>query len=183
MSVVFGHKGLMLTIVRDISTWYYSGQSVAQRIEMITLRHIQDNDLHAVKVLADASRDAVGFVTRQKFEEAVKQKRGFVALENSQVVGFVLYRHRKLDQQTTLSEICVHQDYRGRHIGEQLVNALVQECIKKSRHFIQLKCPTDLPANKFYKQLGFELATTEKGKKRSLNVWRFFLPQPEGDKV
>ncbi|MBZ0098585.1 MAG: hypothetical protein K8F30_05850, partial [Taibaiella sp.] len=82
-----------------------SGQPVAQKVKMITLRHIQDIDIPAAKLLADASRDAVGFVTRQKFEEAAKQQRGFVALENTRVVGFVLYRHRKLDQQTTLSEI------------------------------------------------------------------------------
>lgn len=150
---------------------------------MITLRHIQDNDIQAAKLLADASRDAVGFITRQKFEEAAKQRRGFVALEDDQVIGFVLYRHRKLDTQTTLSEICVHKDYRGQHIGKRLVNALVQECTKKSRHFIQLKCPTDLPANVFYRQLGFELSATEKGKKRSLNIWRLTLPQHANDKV
>jgi ribosomal protein S18 acetylase RimI-like enzyme len=150
---------------------------------MITLRHIQDIDIQGAKILADVSRDAVGFITRQKFEEVAKQQRGFVALENSQVVGFVLYRHRKLDQQTTLSEICVHEDYRGQHIGKQLVNALVQECRKKSRQFIQLKCPTDLPANVFYRQLGFELSATEKGKKRSLNIWRLSLSHQENDKV
>lgn len=149
---------------------------------MITLRHIQTIDVQSAKLLADASRDAIGFINRQKFEEAATQQRGFVALENGQVVGFVLYRHRKLDHQTTLSEICVKKDYRGQHIGERLVNALVQECIEKSRHFIQLKCPSDLPANKFYEQMGFELSTTEKGKKRSLNVWRFFLPQ-DGNEV
>lgn len=160
-----------------------SGQPVAQKVKMITLRHIQDIDIQTAKLVADASRDAIGFITRQKFEEAAKQQRGFVALENTQVVGFVLYRHRKLDQQTTLSEICVHKDYRGQHIGERLVNALVQECTKKSRQFIQLKCPTDLPANAFYKQLGFELSATEKGKKRSLNIWRLPLPHYENDKV
>ncbi len=150
---------------------------------MITLRHIQETDIQTAKQLADANRDAIGFITRQKFEETAKEQRGFVALENDQVVGFVLYRHRKRDQQTTLSEICVHKDYRRRHIGEQLVNALIEDCLNKSRHFIQLKCPTDLPANAFYRQLGFELVATEKGKKRSLNIWRLRLPRHENDKV
>jgi ribosomal protein S18 acetylase RimI-like enzyme len=150
---------------------------------MITVRHIQDTDIQTAKLLADKSRDELGFITRQKFEEAVEQQRGCVALENTQVVGFVLYRHRKLDYQTTLSEICVHKDYRRRHIGEQLVNALIEDCLNKSRHFIQLKCPTDLPANAFYRQLGFELVATEKGKKRSLNIWRLTLPQHANDKV
>lgn len=140
---------------------------------MITVRRIQENDVYPAKTLADSNRDALGFVPRQKFDEAVKQKRGLVALIDNQVVGFVIYRHRKIDQQTTLSEICIDRSYRGKHIGEQLVKTLIQECVEKSRNFIQLKCPTDLPANTFYKRLGFELSAIETGKKRPLNVWRF----------
>lgn len=169
--------------MRSIVWMVLCGQSIAQMVKMTRLRHIQYADISAAKLIADASRDAIGFIPRQKFEEAAKQQRGFVALENAQVVGFVLYRHRKLDHQTTLSEICVHKDYRRQYIGERLVNALVQECIKKSRQFIQLKCPADLPANVFYEKLGFELSATEKSKKRPLNIWRFLIPDHENEKV
>lgn len=150
---------------------------------MITLRHIQNIDVSQAKIIADNNRNEIGFVVRQKFDEASIQQRGFVACENNLVVGFVLYRHRKLDQQTTLSEICVHQNYRGQCIGRKLVKELIQECVEKSRHVIQLKCPSDLSANKFYEQLGFELSGTERGKKRFLNIWRFFLPLHDKDKV
>jgi len=150
---------------------------------MIQVKSLQLEHISKVKMLADANRDSLGFNTRGKFEEVVKQERGMVALDNDEVIGFVIYRHRKIDHQTTLSEICVHKDYQGRNIGEQLLSALVHECGEKSRSFIQLKCPIDLPANKFYKRYGFELSATEKGKKRSLNVWRFALPQHENDKV
>ena len=145
---------------------------------MAEIRRIQIKDIDPVKALADANRPSLGFNTRKKFEEAVQQQRGFVAIEGEQVIGFVIYRHRKADLQTTLSEICVHNNYRSRSVGGRLFSALIQDCCSKSRSFIQLKCPVDLPANEFYKKVGFELYTTEMGKKRHFNVWRFNIPSP-----
>jgi len=143
---------------------------------MISLRGIQADDVPAIKALADANRGELGFNPRKKFEEAVSQHRGFVAVDSAEVVGFVVFRHRKVDLQTTLSEICVREDLRHQHIGEALMSHLIKECTEMSREFIQLKCPVDLPANRFYQRLGFVLHMTESGKKRSLNVWRFAIP-------
>jgi ribosomal protein S18 acetylase RimI-like enzyme len=144
---------------------------------MTELRLIRSEDIPAVKKLADANRTSVGFVTAAKFHEAVQQRRAIVAVDNEQVIGFVLYRHRKIDRQTTLSEICVHENCRCQHIGSKLVAALIQDCEQKARSFIQLKCPTELPANEFYRRLGFMLHAIEAGKKRPLNVWRFVISQ------
>lgn len=141
---------------------------------MITIRRLQPEDAPSIKVLADANRVELGFNPRQKFEEAAAQRRGFVALANNNlIVGFVIFRHRRIDRQTTLSEICVAKTHRGQHIGESLISELVKECTHMSRDYIQLKCPVDLPANQFYPRLGFVLHKTEAGKKRHLNVWRF----------
>lgn len=143
---------------------------------MINIRGIQVDDVLAIKALADANRGELGFNPRKKFEEVASQQRSFVAISNGDVVGFVIFRHRKIDSQTTLSEICVRQDFRHQHIGEALVARLIKECTEMSRDFIQLKCPVDLPANRFYQRLGFALHMTELGKKRSLNVWRLAIP-------
>jgi ribosomal protein S18 acetylase RimI-like enzyme len=143
---------------------------------MIEVKPLQNRHIGKVKALADANRDSLGYNPRKKFEEIVEQQRGLVATENDQVLGFVIYRHRKIDLQTTLSEICVQQDYRRQHIGTKLLNALLQDCQQRSRTFIQLKCPVDLPANGFYERLGFTLYTIEDGKKRQLKVWRLAVP-------
>lgn len=126
-----------------------------------------------IKTLADAHRLELGFIPRQKFEEVALKQRGFVALDDEALLGFVIFRHRKVDLQTTLSEICVAKANRGQNIGKKLIDALIYECTQMSRDFIQLKCPVELPANQFYRRLGFKLHATEGGKKRSLNVWRF----------
>jgi ribosomal protein S18 acetylase RimI-like enzyme len=145
---------------------------------MPNLRYIKTEDIPHAKALADANRLSVGFMTKGKFDEAVQQKRGIIAIENEALVGFVLYRHRKIDQQTTLSEICVKSDYRGQNVGKQLVDALIQDCKTNHHTFIQLKCPVDLPANEFYRRIGFQLYATEAGKKRPLNIWRFTVSCP-----
>jgi len=37
--------------------------------------------------------------------------------------------------------------------------------------YVLLKCPEDLPANKFYKHLGFREIGIEEGKNRNLIIW------------
>lgn len=126
----------------------------------------------ALKQIADANRNEVGFVNHAKFTEAVINNRIFAVTIDEQIVGFVIYRHRKLDLQTTLSEICVDKKWRGLGIGKTLISTLYAECVALSRSFIQLKCPVGLPANHFYEHLGFTNIACESGRLRPLNVWR-----------
>jgi ribosomal protein S18 acetylase RimI-like enzyme len=145
---------------------------------MVNVRSITLNDVTGIKLLADGHRLELGFNARQKFEEVALQQRGFVALMDDVLVGFVIFRHRKIDQQTTLSDICVAQPQRNQQIGSCLICALINQCTLLSRDYIQLKCPVALPANDFYQRLGFTLDRTEVGKKRPLNVWRFPITPP-----
>src|SRR5258708_7243001 len=84
----------------------------------------------AMKAIADANRDELGFVNRAKFMQAVNEERIIVALLQKQVIGFVVFRHRKIDSQTTLSEICLDQAVRGYGYGRGLINALYYDSIK-----------------------------------------------------
>lgn len=138
----------------------------------ITIRHAIQADLDQLKSIADANRETLGFVLRRKIEDAIKQERVLIASSGDLLMGFVIYRHRKRDKQTTLSEICVHNAWRGQGVGKSLLEALIQECERLEREFIQLKCPENLSANEFYKQLGYQFIATEAGKKRNLIVWR-----------
>lgn len=144
---------------------------------LVQIQRPNQDHLSSMKAIADASRDQIGFIPRAKLHEAIIANRIFVALVNTTVVGFVIFRHRKTDQQTTLSEICVTSDLRGQRIGERLVKTLQAECETMSRTFIQLKCPVDLRANRFYEKLGFNLVATEPGKLRQLYVWRLPMKQ------
>jgi ribosomal protein S18 acetylase RimI-like enzyme len=137
---------------------------------LITRATVKDTD--SIKKIADANRKELGFIMHVQIQEAIEQKRIFIEIIDQNILGFVIFRHRKRDLQTTLAEICVAKEYRGQGIGKRLINALSNECEEKSRSFIQLKCPVDLPSNNFYKNIGFTYISTEPGKTRKLNVWR-----------
>ncbi len=130
-------------------------------------------DIPALKAIADANRPTLGFLMRSAFAESVVARWVLVAERDSRLLGFVRYRHRR-NEQTTIYELCVAQDYRGQGIGRLLIEALAQEAQERGKSHIQLKAVTGIAANGFYEHLGFALIGVETGKKRALNVWRLY---------
>lgn len=139
--------------------------------EGVLARKATVGDLDSVRALANANRPALGFVPGPVLAAGIEHGWLIVAESRGQVVGFVHYRHRK-DLQTTLYEICVDETWRRRGVGHLLIRALVAECTTLKKASLRLKCPEDLPANRFYQALGFLLAGKESGKKRVLNIWQ-----------
>jgi ribosomal protein S18 acetylase RimI-like enzyme len=127
-------------------------------------------DLDSIKALADANKSSLGFVLRPALAAGIQRGWLLVAEHAGHVIGFLHYRHRQ-DSQTTLYEICVDKAWRGNGVGRSLVQALAAESEAMGKVRIRLKAPTDLPANVFYRQVGFILAGVEWGKRRQLNVW------------
>lgn len=139
---------------------------------IFVIRQAATDDIESIKQIADKNKQSLGFLPRVKVQDAIAANRVFVLEIGVTIVGFVIYRHRKRDQQTTLSDICVADAWRRQHGGHLLVEALYDECLQLNRAFILLKCPQDLAANHFYERLGFYCERVEPGQKRSLNVWR-----------
>lgn len=146
-----------------------------------SLVHLADStDLKAVKAIADACRNELGFVRRAALEEALPEGRLIVAKkrEDQSVLGFVHFRCTR-QRYTTIYEIAVHPNWRGKGVGRALINAVVEEAQKQKMRALRLKCPIDLPANGFYSHLGFARITIEEGKRRALAVWEKRLPPKE----
>lgn len=139
----------------------------------------QSDHINFIKEIADANTTHLGFVQRGKVEDSIKNKMLYVVMSGKKVSGFVMFRHRKIDNQTTLYSICVREELRGRGFGRALFEHLIKECHSLNRSFLQLKCPKDLLSNKFYEKMNCSLHGTEKGKKRSVNVWRYYFSQPQ----
>lgn len=138
----------------------------------LTLRKATLQDLDSIKTLVDQHKTELGFVIRAALEKSIGTSEVIVAVDlKGNLVGFVHYRHRK-DGQTTLYNIVVKPVCQGQGIGSKLLDWLSQESRERKQEFILLKCPIHLPANEFYQDYGFTVSTTEKGKKRPLNIWR-----------
>ena len=133
------------------------------------------NDVDKIKQIADENKEALGFLPRAKVVEAVNANRVKILKTSGEVAGFVIYRHRKKDLQTTLSDICIASFWRKQNGGKQLINHLYEECTALNRDFILLKCPEDLPANNFYEAVGFKHVRTEAGRTRKLKVWQLII--------
>lgn len=135
------------------------------------VRRGRSEDLDAIKAIADAHKHELGFVLRPALAESIDRGELFVAENDNTVVGFVDFHHRR-DEQTTLYHIAVEPDKRRAGIGRALVEALVDDAREHGKSHVQLKCPQDLPANTFYRRLGFSHVDTQTGNQRPLSVWQ-----------
>jgi len=134
-------------------------------------RAIQD-DLGAIKGLADMHKHQLGFVLRPALARSIARKEILVAENHSTVIGFVEYHHRQ-DDQTTLYHIAVAAAHRSTGVGRALINALLLEARGLGKEIVQLKCPADLQACSFYEHIGFQSIGTERGKERAIVIFGF----------
>jgi ribosomal protein S18 acetylase RimI-like enzyme len=137
----------------------------------VIVRFATEEDVPAVKAMADRHRHELGFVPAAALVEAARERRLLVAVLDGKVVGFVHFRCCR-DGHATIYEIAVLPEHRRRGIGRALVEVVVQEAALRGCVVLQLKCPIDLPANEFYRRAGFTEAGIEEGKRRPLRLWQ-----------
>lgn len=135
-----------------------------------SIRRAGQGDLDAIKELADRHKHELGFVFRPALDRSIARKEVLVAENNTDVIGFVEYHHRR-DDQTTLYHIVVAPAHRGMGTGRALINALRLEARDLGKSVIQLKCPADLQAQSFYEHIGFRSVGRDPGKQRVVIVF------------
>ena len=132
------------------------------------------SDVNDVKRIADQHRAELGFHARQAYVDSLNKGELLIAKKADQIVGFTRYHHRR-DNRTTLYEIAITPDARGKGIGHQLINALIADCQRVSSRCLRLSCPVELPANRFYEAVGFirSARRSRRGRSRPLYEWEF----------
>ena len=131
------------------------------------IRAATEDDVAAIKLIADGCKREIGFISRGMLRNAMGRGELLVAEANGEVAGFVDFHQRK-DGQITIYGIVVAPNARCQGVGRMLVEVLQQR--QPAR--IALKCPTDNEANAFYAALGFQCIGVEAPtKRRPLNLW------------
>lgn len=125
----------------------------------MSIRQATLADIDHIKQVAGRYKKELGFILRPALIEAVR--RGELLYHPAS--SAFCHWHRRRDGVSVIYEICVPTESRGQGIGRRMVELLPRP--------IRLKCPVDNASNNFYRHLGFDLAATEPGKKRALNVW------------
>ncbi len=138
----------------------------------VIIRKASPDDVQAVKAIADANRESIGFVLRPVLQEHTRRGWLYVAGTPDRVVGFVNFRHRR-DGWTVVYEICVEASARKQGIGFQLLSQLYADGMCQGQRGIRLKCPEGSPANEFYATIGFQCIGVAPGKQRNLVLWQW----------
>lgn len=82
---------------------------------------------------------------------------GFVWMEDGKVVGNVSLRRAAFAGGWMLGNVAVHPQWRGRSIGRTLVEAALEEVVRRGGTWVGLEVREDnLPARRLYERLGFE---------------------------
>jgi GNAT superfamily N-acetyltransferase len=136
----------------------------------ILIRRAKESDLRAIEKLleelADALDNTEGIDTGTALEncERLLNDAGshfLVAAREGTPVGFINFTVRQtiLHQgpSALIDELVVAEEYRGKGVGRQLVQAAIEKCRRLGCSEVEVSTEkTNLKARKFYKQYGFE---------------------------
>lgn len=147
------------------------------KLTALFVRPAELRDVPFCKAIADANREALGFIVAATFVDAIRRNQLLVAESAGEVIGFVRYNHRVRGVETALYDICVASVAQFQGVGRSLVAALSESCRLHKRHTIIARCPEDLPANAFYARLGFQRIAVEPGRRRRLVLWQLTLSE------
>lgn len=103
--------------------------------------------------LQSENRHALGFLPFEALRQAIELSRVFLCYENDMPAGYVIHgppkRHGKIYQ------VCVAEDARRIEHGTALIEAVRAVMNHGRAHTLTLHCAEDLPANQFWRDLGF----------------------------
>src|SRR5579884_1098116 len=129
----------------------------------VRIAYADRDDLEDIKRIADQSRNELGFVIRAAIQEAILDKRILVCRAHKhRLCGFVHFRHR-LDRCTKIYQLCLIPPCQRKGWGRNLILALIDLARERCQLSIALRCPDDLPANDFYRAIGFQLESSAEG--------------------
>lgn len=137
---------------------------------MLTIKHTTIDDLNALVPLFDAYRVFYEQPSDLKLAKEFLQKRFlnnesviFLATEKDKPVGFTqLYRtfsSVSAQHSWILNDLYVDQSYRGKGIGEQLLNRAKQFAKDDNAKGLALETGNDNPAKHLYERLGWKKET------------------------
>jgi GNAT superfamily N-acetyltransferase/predicted nucleic acid-binding protein len=130
--------------------------------------------LKYIQSLADAGRDALGFLPVQVYEQYAKAGNLYIAVsgeKRTKFCGYVLFGDKF--PHARIFQVAVVPTHRGAGIGKLLVNAVVEFVEEKGYLTICAKVANDLKANEFWQHLQFSTVRQKPGgatRNRLINV-------------
>ena len=138
-----------------------------------TISQLTIADIDAVDALMKSNSGTLGFLPKVALSEYLERGNVLGAMDaDNQVVGYILYG--SAPSYIRITHLCVSEEYRGRGIARQLLNALKER--RTSQEHIRLNCRRDFPAHKMWPSLGFSPVAEKVGRSAEghlLTIWRY----------
>src|SRR5437899_5009046 len=133
------------------------------------------NDLESIRLLMKEGRGAVGFIPITAVETAYNASRLVICRADKRILGYLLFGPVREGKDTTVYQLCVTKNERRRGVGQRLVRSLLSNVRNGGGLGVRLRCAADLPANRFWRSLGFRVKRTvvSRSTKRKIRIYRF----------
>ena len=133
-----------------------------------------------VRQLADANRDALGFLPATAYEEAAMKGCLWVAVEGcaNKLRGYLFFGDRF--PRLRVYQVYVCPEFRSSGTARKLIEKLKRHGEDRDYLTITARVASELPANRFWSSLGFNVTGRSPGKKkgRTINRYAFALDVP-----
>jgi len=129
--------------------------------------------------LQKKNAEALSFYPKQVFEREQNNGRLYLGILNGEPCGYLYVGSSGGD--VKCHQVCIQYDARRKLYGAMLVNALETYANESCSLSVTLRCGFDLDANKFWKEMGYNVIGIKQGgvrRMRKINVWRKYL-QPQ----
>ena len=135
------------------------------------------DNIEFVRQLMKKNSKSLGFIPIIAAEKASNENRLFIYSEQNKKIGYLMFGPINEGKDVAIWQICVDEKNRRKGIGKKLFNMLLSQALANRAKGIRLRCASDLPANYFWKSLGFDLALTvnSKSKKKKISIYYFPL--------
>lgn len=140
----------------------------------LDVRYAVDSDLSFIDHLQKLNAEELSFYPKAVFEREIKTQRILLALVNGQHAGYLYHGALALDQPIKIHQACIEYDLRGNWYGAGLCRILEETANISGAKSITLRCGSDIAANAFWRNMGFECVAITAGgirRMRDINVW------------
>lgn len=131
---------------------------------MIDIRYALETDFDYIYKLSGKNSNLLGFIHPMEIREAIKNKKIIIACDDEKSCGFCIFNPLKTNSNLlTVQAICVDTEYRGKGIGKNIINFLIDTYGRN----IKATCVKDSDSEKFWSKIACKYEELP-GKKRPI---------------
>jgi GNAT superfamily N-acetyltransferase len=135
----------------------------------------RDPNVTFVDALQRQAVEEVAFYPRAALERAIARGEIMAAFENGEPCGYLWRGPAGRGRDLVIYQAVVHYDLRRRLHGARRVARVIEEAADAGCRAVRLRCRSSIPANDFWRTLGFICTAVRPGGKRrgaDINEWR-----------